>query len=294
MVKMILGTVQLGMPYGITNAVGQPGMQEAMDILDYAFQNGVDILDTASSYGDSEKVIGNYINQHNDKIFRVCTKLSVNMEKMNIADCCKESRQKLGVDKLYVYYLHRFEQCKNDNVLQQLLRLKESGQITNIGISIYQPDELQYIIENLCDVIDVVQIPFNVMDNSRWTQDELLGRANKKGIKLYARSIFLQGVILSNIDSEICQKMEITSQMTRLQDIAKSLKRSVAQLAIDYVSSIEEIERWLIGCETVEQIKENIGLCKNARQLESNICEEIKQISQSVSEKVIDPRKWKN
>ena len=293
MVKMILGTVQLGMPYGINNAVGQPNMREAMDILDYAYQNGVDTLDTASSYGDSEKVIGNYINQHNDKVFRVCTKLPVRMEKMNITDCCEESRQKLGVDKLYVYYLHRFEQCKNDNVLRQLLRLKESGQITNIGISIYQPDELQYIIENLSDVIDVVQIPFNVMDNNRWTQDELLGCANRKGIKLYARSIFLQGVILSNIDSEICQKMEITSQMTRLQDISKSLKRSVAQLAIDYVSSIEEIERWLIGCETVEQIKENIGLCKNARRLESNMCEEIKQISQSLSEKVIDPRKWK-
>lgn len=294
MTKMILGTVQLGMPYGINNAVGQPSMREAMNILDCAYQNGVDTLDTASSYGDSEKVIGNYIKQHSDKRFRVCTKLPVDIEKVNIADCCKESRQKLGIDTLDVYYLHRFEQCKCNNVLQQLSELKETGKISSIGVSVYQPDELEYILENLSAVIDVVQIPFNVMDNSRWTQDELLSRSNKKGIKLFARSIFLQGVILSNINSEICQKMEITSQIARLRDIAESLKRSVAQLAVDYVNAIQEIERWLIGCETAEQIKENIGLCKNARQLESSICEEIQQISQSVGEKVIDPRRWKH
>lgn len=294
MAKMILGTVQLGMPYGINNTDGQPSVRDAMDILDCAYQNGVDTFDTASSYGDSEKVIGNYIKKHSDKIFRICTKLPIDIEQVNITDCCAESRQKLGVDTLYVYYLHRFEQCKSNNVMQQLLELKETGQIGNIGVSVYQPDELQYIMENLNDIIDVVQIPFNVMDNSRWTQDELLSRADRKGIKLYARSIFLQGVILSDINSEVCHKMGITSQISKLRDIAQSLKRSVAQLAVDYVNSIQEIERWLIGCETVEQIRENISLWKNAGQLESNICEEIKQISQSVVEKVIDPRRWKN
>lgn len=291
--KMILGTVQLGMPYGVNNTKGKPDMKEAMQILDYAYQNGVNILDTASSYGGSEEVIGNYMKQNTaGPAFKICTKLPVNIEKRCVLDCYEESKQKLNIERFYVYYLHRFEQCKNSDVVRQLIRLRETGRIGNIGVSVYEPCELEYIVEHLSDIIDVVQIPFNVADNIRWTKDELLARAKVRGIKLYARSIFLQGLILSDADSELAGKMGIAGWIVRLQDIARSLKRQVAQLAVDYISTVGEIKRYLIGCETTDQIKENIKFSKNAVKLENDVCEEIEKISRGMDEKIIDPRRW--
>lgn len=180
--KMILGTVQLGMPYGVNNTDGKPGMQEAMNILDYAYHNGISMLDTASAYGNSEEIIGRYIKYNDDKSrFKICTKLPVDIEAIHIPDYYEQSRERLHVDIFDVYYLHRFEQCKNENILEQLNQLKRKGNIKNIGISVYQPDELEYIVDHLSDVVDVVQIPFSVFDNIRWIRNGLLAQAGKKG-----------------------------------------------------------------------------------------------------------------
>lgn len=116
--------------------------------------------------------------------------------------------------------------------------------------------------------------------------------SRKKGIKLYARSIFLQGLILADANSELCKRKGVTDQITKLQDIAKSMGSKVAQLAVDYINTVNGIESWLIGCETVKQLQENINMCKNTKHLEGNICNEIEKISNSIEEKVIDPRKW--
>ncbi len=59
--RMTLGTVQLGLNYGIANSEGKPDAEKAYAILDKAIDTGVKCLDTASGYGDSEKVIGSWI-----------------------------------------------------------------------------------------------------------------------------------------------------------------------------------------------------------------------------------------
>lgn len=59
--KMTLGTVQLGLNYGIANNEGKPDEEKAFRILDSALASGVNCIDTAAIYGDSEKVIGKYL-----------------------------------------------------------------------------------------------------------------------------------------------------------------------------------------------------------------------------------------
>lgn len=289
--KMILGTVQLGMPYGVNNTSGKPEIQDAMNILDYAYQNNIDMLDTASEYGNSEEIIGQY-QKHSgvQKRFEICTKLPADVDAAYIPDYYEKSRMKLQTDRFYIYYIHRFDQCKNQEILKQLCRLKERDKIANLGVSVYQPDELEYILANLMEIVDVVQIPFSVFDNARWGR--LLTRAGERGLQLYARSVFLQGLILSDPDSELCRKKGVSKQILQLQDIAKNLGMQVAQLALDYVNSVNEISRWLIGCETVEQLKDNIVKEKNVQRLSRSVCSEIEKISSSLEDNVIDPRKW--
>ena len=53
-----LGTVQMGLAYGVANTTGQPALAEVNAILTNASELGIDLLDTASAYGNSEEVIG--------------------------------------------------------------------------------------------------------------------------------------------------------------------------------------------------------------------------------------------
>ena len=84
MVQLILGTVQLGLDYGINNDVGKPSVEKSFEILDYAFNNGISILDTANAYGDSEKIIGNYMKKTGNE-FKISTKLSALNDNSNIS-----------------------------------------------------------------------------------------------------------------------------------------------------------------------------------------------------------------
>ena len=58
--KLGLGTVQFGCSYGISNTKGQVLKDEVKRILDFAHKNGIDILDTASLYGNSEEILGQF------------------------------------------------------------------------------------------------------------------------------------------------------------------------------------------------------------------------------------------
>ncbi len=289
--KMILGTAQLGMQYGINNCIGKPCIEDALKILDCAYSNGIRYLDTASVYGNSEEIIGMYIKNTGNK-FKICTKFPINVDEYNIEGYYKQSIGKLYINGLYVYYLHRFEQCKIMGILKKLILLKEKGVVENIGVSLYEPEELLYIIKNLSGIIDIVQLPFNLLDNKRWIQNDLLEMAKEKEIDIYVRSIFLQGLLLCHKDSLICREKNITSQIKELNTVAESLGYSMAQLGVNYVCSFDGIKKYLAGCETYGQLKENIDICLSIRKLDKDICNEIQKISSTASRQVIDPRKW--
>lgn len=291
MKKIVLGTAQLGLDYGINNQKGKPSVQEAVNILDCAFQNGIRYLDTASVYGNSEEIIGRYI-KCKGNVFKICTKLPAIAEETDVLNSFEESRNRLFADSIYIYYLHKFEQCKQAAILRRLVLLQKEGFIENIGISIYEPEELRYIVENLSSVVDVVQIPFNMLNSARWLQQGNLIKAKEKGIKIYVRSVFLQGLLLVNPDSGLCREKKLTEQLRKLDTVAKSLGYSIAQLAINYIFSVGGIERCLFGCETIGQLQQNVILCKSIEKLPEEVSAEIQKISSTTEIWSVDPRKW--
>ena len=77
---MVLGTVEIGLDYGINNKEGKPSHKQAFELLDAAFENGIRELDTAEGYGDSEDIIGEYQRQTGNS-FLIDTKLPVSDDK---------------------------------------------------------------------------------------------------------------------------------------------------------------------------------------------------------------------
>lgn len=288
---MILGTVQLGLEYGINNSIGKPSENEAYSMLEYAYNNGIELLDTASSYGDAECIIGNYIKK-SCNLFKICTKLPVILDEKQIQEYCINSLDKLNVNSIEVLYLHRFEQCKNETVMLQMRKLKKKKLIKNMGISIYEPEELEYIIENIANQVDVVQLPFNLFDNSRWFKNSLLVRAKNKGICLYARSLYLQGLFFFNPENKRIKEKGLTEYSEFINKKAIEHNLSIEELSISFVKSCEYFDDFLLGAETKEQVERNIQANKNSKKFSKDVINEIVKKCRTIPLNAIDPRKW--
>lgn len=193
--KLALGTVQFGMQYGIANAGVRLGRTEVGQLLKYALQSGVDMLDTAAAYGDSEACLG----AAGVGGFRVVTKLPIEMDddvESWVFEHLKASLRRLRTDRVYGLLLHRSQQLQGDGgrlLAKAFVRLKTEGLVTKVGISIYDPKELEQVTK-LCP-IDLVQAPLNVFDQrlmiSGWLQ-----RLHDEGVEVHVRSVFLQGLLL--------------------------------------------------------------------------------------------------
>lgn len=292
---MILGTVQLGLHYGINNSFGKPNLIQVFKMLDYAYENGIKILDTGPMYGNAEEIIGKYIGK-NGKRFTICTKLpDILPEENKISDdvvstLIQKSLERLNINHIYCYYLHQFYQCKYKKLMDALISAKNKGLIDYIGISVYDPSELIYICNNLNNVVDVVQIPYNIFSAFLW--NEALEQAKKANIKIFARSIFLQGLAFSSPESKFSVKIGAGEYNSYVQHLAAAKNQKVEQICFDAVIDHEVIEDVICGAEALEQLMSNIELEKNHLPLNENELADIAYVMSDISKDIINPTKW--
>ncbi|SHJ66926.1 aldo/keto reductase [Paramaledivibacter caminithermalis] len=296
MKKLVLGTVQLGLDYGINNKKGKPSLEEAYSILDMAYQNDISILDTAAAYGDSEEIIGKYMKDTNRR-FKIATKLKPLKKHKNIESIIeseiKDSLRRLNVSSIDYYYLHNFKDVfENPSILNILDRFKDKGLIKKAGISIYDTEELDYIINNLSGLIDIVQIPFNIFD-LRWINSGLLDKAKKTGLMIFARSIYLQGLIFC--DKETADKIhpKLYGHITKLQKFCEVNNISLDQAAMGFAKQQGEIDYIIIGCDTQEHIINGVKNFNSQKiELEKKLYNFAFDNFKNIDKVIIDPRLW--
>ena len=160
--EYILGTVQLGMEYGIGNKTGKPDCEQSQRILHTAYKKGIRMLDTASAYVDAQQIIGHYKLEHGKK-FRIGTKVMSNPSLYMV----QQSLDALACDQIELLYLHRFQWPMEKECIHSITCLKEKGYIKKAGISIYEPWELEAILR-APGVVDVVQIPCSILSINKW------------------------------------------------------------------------------------------------------------------------------
>lgn len=195
--RIALGTVQFGLPYGISNSGGQVTPEEAHSILALAREHGIGTLDTAVLYGESEATLGRLGVQG----WNIITKLpSVPEECADVSswvrDQVSHSLARLRLDRVDGLLLHRPAQllgAQGDALYGALLRERASGRVRRIGISVYGPDELDLLPPTTR--FDIVQAPMNVLD-ARMVRSGWAARLREAGCEFHARSIFLQGLLL--------------------------------------------------------------------------------------------------
>lgn len=267
--KLALGSVQFGLPYGIANQTGQVPQSEIMAMLHVAKASGIDILDTAIGYGESEACLG----KADLREFRVVTKLPA------IPDGCRNvnvwlgeqvsmSLNRLNVNAVYGLLLHRPLQLLEpygDELFSALMALKEDGLVQKIGLSVYGPEELEVIIKSFR--MDLVQAPLNLIDR-RLCLTGWLQRLKDSDIEVHTRSVFLQGLLLM-------PQVAIPPKFSPWSDLFITWHQwlagngvSAIQACLAYPLSLPEIDRVVVGADSLVQLRQIIDAAAHFPQVE--------------------------
>lgn len=286
--KLILGTVQFGLDYGINNKKGKPQKEKVFEILDCAYQNKISLLDTADAYGNAVDIIGDY-HRKTGQLFDIITKFKIDKnETINLTEKIGSSLKRLGVDSFWGYLYHSFNDYKNHpEVLEELIAAGENGKIKHIGVSIYNNDELLLAAED--KHIDIIQLPYNLLDNDKQRGDLIaIAKANNKII--HTRSAFLQGLFFKDVNTFPEKLSPLISELKNIKQLTEHHNLDMATLALKYATTNHNIDNVLIGVDSPEQLATNVQAV-SSNELSTELIHKINSIAVS-DIALLNPSNW--
>jgi aryl-alcohol dehydrogenase-like predicted oxidoreductase len=286
--RMTLGTVQLGMPYGVANPTGQPSAEESCLMIGEALRLGINCLDTASGYGESERVIGQCLQGKRNRP-AIVTKFALPREiekggvERAIVRSVEASLERLRVPVLDMAMLHHAGDLlrQGPEIIRACRNLIRAGCIQAAGVSFGAEPARQFeqIWEYARDpVFEGVQVPVNVLDQ-RLVHSEALRRLQDADKIVFARSVFLQGLLLMNPD-------RVPAHLTEAGEALQHL-----QLAVSYVRDLPGVHSLVIGAESVDQIRRNSELIEGPP-LQERIRSELQKRFEAMPDRLISPQLW--
>ncbi len=254
--KLVLGTAQFGLPYGIADPQPQISLAESKAIIDYAAGQGMTVLDTAMGYGESEARLGN-IGVSSWKVISKIPEVPDGKTATTwTTDAVKASLKKLKVQSLYGLLLHRPAQIlghQGPDIYAALQRLKDEGLVEKIGVSIYQPSELESVFS--VGQVDLVQSPLSVLDR-RLITSGWLDRLADRGVEVHARSVFLQGLLLMSADQRPAKFARWAGLWDCYHEWVAGTGLSPLEANLAYVSALPEVQHVVVGVNRLNHIKE--------------------------------------
>lgn len=259
--KLALGTVQFGLDYGVANQGGRVTAEEGQKILSEAWRAGVDTLDTAISYGDSEATLG-AIGVGN---WRVVTKLPRMPDCTNDVDGWVEdqiagSLGRLGIaqlDGLLLHYPAQVLEGAGRRLPGALQKSKARGLVKKIGVSIYSPDELPVLLDALD--MSLIQLPLNILDR-RFIDSGWLSRISQASVEVHVRSIFLQGLLLLAESTRPGKFDRWQPLWTEWESWLRERELSALEACLNFVLNEKSVSKIVIGVDGVNQIRQILSL----------------------------------
>jgi len=281
--KMVLGTAQFGMNYGIANRNGQVHGDEIAMILDLALQNGIDTLDTAKAYGNSEEAIGSYLSKRPEEKWYIITKLSA--EDGNLKKQYQESKERLGCAP-WTILAHRVSDYLDETFCENLHALKKLHDVQKVGVSIYTVEDIQKVLSVMLP--DIIQLPINILD-TKLLRTGALSKLKDKNIEIHVRSVFLQGLFYLP-EIEIVERFpQLQIDLNKLSSLAASQGLTLPELSLLYVTSLPEVDKVVVGVENASQLEAHFTTL--AKTFDESIPQEILDI-EFEDETVLNPVLW--
>jgi aryl-alcohol dehydrogenase-like predicted oxidoreductase len=254
-----MGTVQLGMPYGL-GKLDPPPQDEAIGLLRAAFERGVTYIDTAPGYGYSESLVGKAFGDMAEKPM-IATKVNLPEETVTagleeqLEISLRNSLRELRLEHLELVQLHSIiGTFVNDELLRALENLQAKGLVKYWGVTTYGT-EAPLDAQRFPECFRVLQVPYNMLDRSLDTV--LFPQLEAHGMGLVLRSVFLQGVLSERylaLDSQLAPLKEAAQQ---LADLAKKSGMTLAQMALRFAAYSAAVHTTLFGTTMRTELEAN-------------------------------------
>jgi len=268
--KLALGSANFGLDYGVANNTGRILESELADILSYAQEACIEVIDTAQAYGDSEARIGSLCE---DNQFNFVTKIDAEFVNEsfghNVISSVKQSCRRLSQSRLYAVMLHRPEVLLGNHgrqVARELQMLKEQGIVSKVGVSIYSPEILAAISGIV--KLDIIQVPFNVFDQqillSGWSD-----KLKSAGVEIHTRSVFLQGLLLMQRSSLPEYFIKYWSaHFDAWYRFLNSNGADALEVALKFALHQDWIDKIVVGVDSVSQLDALIEIQKSSERID--------------------------
>lgn len=267
--RLGLGTAQFGMPYGVTNSVGQLPEQEVGRILGLAADAGISFIDTACLYGASEIVLGRTLPA--DHRFSIITKTprfdrSSGPDRIGsgVLRGFERSLSHLRQSCLYGLMAHDADDLLGpcgEVLWRQLTALRSAGGVEKIGASIYHGVQIDALLQRFD--LDIVQLPISVLDR-RLIEGGQIARLASRGVEIHARSVFLQGLLLADPNKIDPRFGVLGRHVTGLHEAFAAVGMSPVEGALHAVLEITDIAAAVVGVTSSAELAEIIDAYRRA------------------------------
>lgn len=291
---LCLGTVQLGVNYGIANKQGLPDMETAFQMLTSAEHCGYQWIDTAASYGRSEEIIGEYIKRHRATL-KVVTKIpafhAVETDEQAIAHILtsyEKSIQFLGHENIQCLLLHNEDDYRRypHAVREAFLHIRNNSNVHYFGLSVYNPSMLLEL--NGDKLFNAFQLPFNIFDQRYADMSLILADS----ILLFVRSVFLQGLFFADAETLAAVHPDALLWMNTFRQFLSTYKLDASTACMGFVRHfLREQDCVVIGADCIEHIEKNAVLWAHCN-LRMECITEARQIFRQIPYSLTDPRQW--
>ena len=268
---LALGTVELGLDYGIRapGQYGQPLRADAIALVHAALGAGINLIDTAPAYGESEAILGEALRGRREKVI-LATKVRARRSSGELpseADLEHDmlasldaSLRALQTDHVDLWQIHDADTAlfsRADQLRQVFDQARANGKVRWVGASTYGQEAPAAALDT--GLFDVLQVPFSVLDQR--LSDTLFRRAAELNVGLLIRSVLLKGAVTERADylPEHLQPLKVRSKQFREILTRAEVGLTPAQAAIAFALGDSRVNSVLIGVRSLQELQENLA-----------------------------------
>ena len=294
--EISLGTVELGMDYGIPaqGAHRRPSKVDAARLLNRALDLGINLIDTAQAYGESEAIIGRALKSRRGQ-YLLATKIgSLSWEGYSGAELRKrveasiiESLRALQTDIIDLLYIHNAtpELIQRGEIVEIMERARQVGYARFVGTTTYGEAAPLAVLED--GHFDCIQIAYNLLDQQ--FEERVLPLAKEKDIGVVIRSVLLKGALTYRYAHLPEELRELREAVDAVKSLCIAQSSNLPELAYRFVLGNPVVSTALVGTSRVHELQEIVSFA-GCTALPAELLNDIREIV--VSPDQLNPGTW--
>jgi aryl-alcohol dehydrogenase-like predicted oxidoreductase len=289
-----VGTVALGIQYGIRDADGQPSREDAITLLREAAKAGINLFDTAPNYGVAESILGDALSDRPEVIFSTKLTLPTNALSLQykalyslLQQSVDQSRKALRRDVIDVLQVHNLnvEHAASPVIGAAMEALRVSGHVRFLGASIYTEDEAITAMHS--GWVDVLQVAYNLLDQRMAIR--VFDKATSMDIGILTRSAYLKGALTPRARLLPASMAPLRNAVEDLADALSLPLEAMPCAALEFCVGEERISSVLIGPSNMAELEQALNEVDYDRAQETHVIALPYALNNPL---LVDPRLW--